>query len=967
MALAAKRKRVGRGRARNDNDDDVDVDDVDGERVLVLLGRLDPSNCRFRVMVPEGAFNYIGMLHVRFLHFSYCEEANHNHFAGPPRTNYPPLAVPYNPEIEVPAPAVLYVSHERRRSDLRIEPPTTVRRRRTERLETPPLIPFDIMGRGARPAPPPPPPGPAPALPLGRGRGLIVQQIQQQQQAAPFAHQQQQLFDPADFADDEDDEGGDNHERQRRAATPEPRRELQPTEILISFGFQAVNNARTVGSVAGNQYDFSIKGRSVIQIIEQLNVAFDGWMALLGNPFSQANKPRFEITDLNDLEIAAYRAGFMQGMYIPPPEIFCKVQLVLPPCFGIAFDSVETFRMLGFDGADFDKQLSHKGRGWYIGNVMAGYKYVRGIWSGKKEQRTTVIRANRELERDTVGERLLANARKRAHVAYKYIPDVDLNLKPRLVIYPPIFSYIVDVSKYRPPADKVGSLNMLVALTEVMQHLFKSAYGVEDVFRIGGVALSRPVVQGRYTIPSQADCQFMSATFGSIQVANWFAINMDEFIWDVRESNTSRVEIDRRFLSREALARRDVPDMTEAEIIRMREELRNIQPDTYSNSDETGFQQHEMAAYQFYDNRRVVRRDDQDILPVIPEADEAGEAQAVGGAPLPGDGGAVGGHDTDIEFGDQTGDEDDDQAAAAAAAAGAAAAVEDVEAGAEADAVDIPAEAEAEAIDVDAGAEAEAADDPAEAVAVEEPEEQNNPADLQQQQQPAVVVGAQQQQQQQQPAVVVGAQQQPAVVVGPQQQQQQQQQQQPAVVVGPQQQQQQPVVVIPPAPPVVVIPPAPPVVVAVVPQPVAAPAPLTIRVPNPVPRPPESFYHLRTFGETPTCAPPAQGQPPRPNVPFQFDSFYIISLDGEPKDFIHELGGSVCLAGSFVNRGLTADSNPCNAGFRLRNWSKGDRILEFVVYSHTIERYTNRSNNVGLARCTISYRPSRASATATMH
>ena len=1032
MALAGKRKRAKKYyHVYEDAVDEVDASDT-SERVLVLLGRLDPSNYRLRVMVPEGAFNYTGMLHVKFLHFSYCEQAGHHHFEAPARTLYPPLANPYQPEIEIPAPAVLYATHMRRRSDVRIDPPTTVRRRRTERLEAPPLGPIDILPPAIRLAQGQQGQGQGQGQGGGQvhqqgqgggqqqGQGQQGQQQQQQQGQGQQGQQQQQqgqgqgqqqgqqgqqqgqgggqqqqqqqqqqpifeanpdLFDVERYdADDDEDDDDIPHDRQRRALTPEPRRELEPTEALISFGFQPVSNIRSVGSVAGNQYDFSIKETSLVDIIAKLNIAMDGWTNLLGNPFSQENKPRFEMSELTDLEKNAYKAGFMVGMVIPPPETYCKVVLVLPYCFGIAFDKLETFRMLGFDGPEFDKQLSQKGRGWVIGNVMLGYKYVRGIWSADRRKRTTTIRASRELEKDSVGQRLLQNARKRAHVAYKNMADVEMVVEPRLVIYPPVISYIVNLSKYRPPADKVGTLNMLVGLTEAMQHLFKSAYSIEDVFRIGGVAAGRPVVQGRYSIPAQADCQFMSITFGSIQVANWFAINQYEFIWDVRQSQTSRVEIEKRFLSREALSRRNTPNLTDAEIIALREELRNIQAGSYADSDEIGFQQNEISIYQQYDRRRIGRRDEQDILVV----DVEGEAQAVGGArALPaGEGEAE--HDTEIEFGDQTGEEDND---------------DDPPAVGEQEQEQDPQQQGQEQQGQQPAQQQQQGQQPVQQQQDQQPAQQQQqqqgqqpaqqpvqqqqgqrPAQQQQGQQPA-----QQQQQGQQPAQQQQQGQQPAQQPVQQQQGQQQQQvqqpvvpvQQPVVPV------QQPVVPVQPVPAQPVVPaqqpvvpvqqpvvPAQPVIPAqqpVVPvqqqQPAAA-IPM-IRVPNPIPRPPESFYHLRPFGEAVACPPPAQGQPQPDNVPFHSDSFYIISLDGEPRDFIHELGGSVCLAGSFINRGLTADNNPCNAGFKLRNWSKGDRILEFVIYSHRIERYTNTSDNVGLARCTVSYRP--ALATATLH
>jgi len=133
-----------------------------------------------------------------------------------------------------------------------------------------------------------------------------------------------------------------------------------------------------------------------------------------------------------------------------------------------------------------------------------------------------------------------------------------------------------------------------------------------------------------------------------------------------------------------------------------------------------------------------------------------------------------------------------------------------------------------------------------------------------------------------------------------------------------------------------------------------------IRIPNPQPRPPERFYHLADFTGQQTC-PRANPNQPEPNVPDNFfEHFYVISLDGVANDYIQELGGAVCLAGSLTSSGVTPDDNPCNEGFQLRNWSKGSRTLEFVIYSHAIERYVNNSANVtGLARVTLAYKPDK--------
>ena len=125
--------------------------------------------------------------------------------------------------------------------------------------------------------------------------------------------------------------------------------------------------------------------------------------------------------------------------------------------------------------------------------------------------------------------------------------------------------------------------------------------------------------------------------------------------------------------------------------------------------------------------------------------------------------------------------------------------------------------------------------------------------------------------------------------------------------------------------------------------------PIRVQVPNPLPRPRESYVPLGNV-KTGAC----EGEPNR-NVPATFpNAFLVISENGERRDFFQELG-HVCLAGRFTNNGIEVDKSK---SFVINNGSTGSHYLDFFVYSaKTMRLYENQSQNVGLARCmlTLSY------------
>lgn len=155
--------------------------------------------------------------------------------------------------------------------------------------------------------------------------------------------------------------------------------------------------------------------------------------------------------------------------------------------------------------------------------------------------------------------------------------------------------------------------------------------------------------------------------------------------------------------------------------------------------------------------------------------------------------------------------------------------------------------------------------------------------------------------------------------------QEQQQQQQPAAEREEGQEQQQPEVPLEPEP---------------------APSQIQVDAPNPLPRPRESYVPLGIVkkGE---CS----GEPNK-NVPVGFpNSFYIVSEQGERRDYFQELG-HVCLAGKCTKEGTEWDKT---RHFFLNNGSTGSISLDFYIYNvKNLVLVENTSGNAGFARCTMS-------------
>ena len=129
-------------------------------------------------------------------------------------------------------------------------------------------------------------------------------------------------------------------------------------------------------------------------------------------------------------------------------------------------------------------------------------------------------------------------------------------------------------------------------------------------------------------------------------------------------------------------------------------------------------------------------------------------------------------------------------------------------------------------------------------------------------------------------------------------------------------------------------------------EPEPAPSQIRVDAPNPLPRPRESYVPLGIVkkGE---CS----GEPNR-NVPVKFpNSFYIVSEQGERRDYFQELG-HVCLAGKCTKEGTEWEKN---RHFFLNNGSTGSITLDFYIYNvKNLVLFENTSGNAGFARCTMS-------------
>ena len=767
---------------------------------MVLLGRIDPNSSLLRVFVPESVIP-LGLLKFSFASFSYCEQQNHNHFVSPAneRINLT-FGRDYQPLIEVNRMVFAVNYRDRTRLTLDLPRPSHAPRRQSERVEAPTVRVLDNV-------------------PLNWN----VNDDDDDDDDDP--QQQQQ----GNYVADDDEE----RERVRRAPKLDP---IGDNELRVRFGFDpAVTEMRFEAlSKDANLNDFDVKTMRTRDIVANLSAFVTFWGSSMGvyGPQNSLGFPYVRAIPLTEAE----KKAMIDRMNLPPqveaPNLsnHCFIELGLPPGFGIGLPMSGCWRMLGFhpDKIRVIPQVGDANRTWVVGNANAGSKYIAGE-STNASGIGSIVRSSIPLEMTEFGEDLMRSWQKRQGKKEAELPAdalLALHFAPRLVIVPPEYFYVVNLSRYTFPADKDGTLAMLNGLLDVTMGKAKEALGCKLGFRIerkletGLDNKKRVVFIADYNVADKGACFFVEYNFGSTDLSKHFGLTSLDLFIDFRQFRGRQ-----QFNNKATLPASMVTDklvqtadaeiwMTKNEINALSMQMRNVKRRSIAPRFETSaFLERELEAFQRWQNDNPEQQPVNVDPAAAPAADDQGAAGGQAAAPAADDQGAAGGQaaapaaDDQGAAGGQADDDDDDQPAPAA-------------------------------------------DDDQPAQAADDDDDDQNPL-----------------------------------------------------------------------------------------------PPIRVQVPNPLPRPRESYIPLGSVTSG-ACA----GEPNR-NVPTDFpNSFIVISENGERRDFFQELG-HVCLAGRFTNNGIEPDKTK---SFLINNGSTGSHYLDFYIYNaKNMALYENRSPNVGLARCML--------------
>ena len=523
-----------------------------GQRVVVVNGRIKSNESCLRLRLPLALFQ-TGRLHIRFLRLAYCDSAEHpNHFAGAQVTPYPPLARPYQPRLAARPPRAF--SLRAARQLYRMEMSTSV-------LSQPYTMPLLPVRQGpiiapvilVRPPPPPPPnddddneggeeaeaaAAPAPEQPQPADHGEGGGEEEAAAAAPPPPEQPQQADEPVVGAlaryvsSDDDDADDEDIEDQRRREGKRVRREapLEATQLRATVGFLGEAGGAYVRPSDPELAEFSIAEKTLSEIATLLNQCLNQWYRDLGQLFREP--PRMTIRDLSDEEAQTL---------LPPGEqearhSFGIVTLDLPPGMGLALQSSEQFKCLGFSAANIRKV----GKRLASDRLPSKYRFVMGdSWSGTAE----TISSSLAMPIAATGAELVAAERTRMHLGAKKIPADSLVFRPALVHYPRAVEFVSDLKHYPNPIERLtGRYVHLSALTDA---LCAVGTGVLGTLKSPFMLMTPEDVDGR-DLPSIVpsfdldDCQddfSMRVEFGSPGLAAMFGLRETSFAWSADRAN----------------------------------------------------------------------------------------------------------------------------------------------------------------------------------------------------------------------------------------------------------------------------------------------------------------------------------------------------------------------------------------------------------------------------------------------
>lgn len=597
---------------------------------MVLLGRMDPNSSLLRVFVPEGVIP-LGLLKFSFASFSYCEQQNHNHFVSPAneRINLT-FGRDYQPLIEVNRMVFAVNYRDQTRLTLDLPRPSHAPRRQSERVEAPTVRVLDN--------------------------------------------------EPLNWNDDNDDDDDDNYvadddeerDRVRRAPKLDP---IGENEMRVRFGFDpAVNDMRFEAlSKAANLNDFDVTNMRTRDIVASLSAFVTFWANSMGvyGPENSLGFPYVRAIPLTEAEKKTIIDRMNLPAQVEAPNLanHCFIELGLPPGFAISLPMTGCWRMLGFhpDKVKVIPQVGEANRTWVVGNASAGYKYIAGE-SNNASGIGSIVRSSIPLEMTELGEDLMRSWQKRQGKKETELP-VDallaLHFQPRLVIVPPEYFYVVNLSRYTFPADKDGTLAMLNGLVDVTMGKAKEALGCKLGFRIerkletGQDQKKRVVIKADYNVADKGACFFVEYNFGSTDLSNRFGLtgldlSIDFRIFRGQQQFNNKATLAAGMVTDKLVQSADAETwMTKNEIDALSMQMRNIKKRSIAPKFETSaFLERELEAFQRWEN------DNPEPHPVNVDPAAADDQGAVGGAPA--------GADDQGAAGGQAADNDDPPAPAAA-------------------------------------------------------------------------------------------------------------------------------------------------------------------------------------------------------------------------------------------------------------------------------------------------------------
>ena len=975
---------------------------------------MDPDSSSLRIWIPDGVLP-VGQLHVKLHKFSYCERdgAGHSHFADPPDAATPyPAARSYAETIHVPPPPVptLSARAQRRRTTFRIVVPESANRRVSARLEPPRRRandPLGVLTAGDD--------EPAAAGGRGGGGGGEAALVANDDDGEPRRRTRRQAID------DDDDDG----ERERRQAGGGARAragrlaELQDSQVEIELKFEPARDEDRIRNDEAASWDLNVKEKTAAEIFAHLNAVAEDWKKRLGRVHVNWEAPFFTLVDAGAGTVTA--------------------SLALPPSLGIGLASPAQLKMLGFysltsakaAGRDmilqkipFRDPPNPEDVSWIVGDTPPGYSYVAGP-PAKSGIPLKPLESRVKLNPNVVrGDNLLRSYWIHHHKA-SADPERDDPLyifRPRLVVNPPGYRYVVDLDRYSPPAELSGKLALLTSLTSCLTDLASELLAVRTAaYRLTGVQANRPAVQAQFDASQAGACFVMQVRFGSLALASKFGLAVANFAWDARTSKTAEpVPIDPALLTELAMQQKptDPANLSTEDYRTLRANLANLVdgtrdklPDLFVAGEKkrysdwrAPFETAEREAYEArlleeHEAAQRARKQQEEARRMLQEG--AGQAEDVGrrlDAP-------AGGEVAAAEAGKKRGREEEEAGPAKkkekqaeeevparqreaaerdpapareagerdpaaeqqppAGGQGAAPVREAGEGGQVPPAEDapgreagggrgqVPPAEDAPAREAGGGRGREQGA-PAEDAPVREAE-RAPPANVQPAEGGGGGEGNPAEREEVPPAEGQGGGEEGGGEEAPAQQEaaegdgggggeeeaaeggdgdgggggEEDPAEEEAGEEGGEQENDDGG------------------------DDDDVPAnPRYLDRPNSEPKPPATYVHFNRDGGDPADEICKGGGAPA-NFPAKF---FVVVEEGEREDYFFGLG-DVCLGASFVESGASLDDMPCNAtGFRLRNWTRGARSLDFYIFdSQTLAKYKNASNVVGYARCVVSY------------